>query len=166
MSIRELQIHHLEELCDTFIVLNREAMQVYKEDRPHILISVSDPKAPLPTIPENEKRLGFVRLQFYDLDYCNLKYKEKFQEYFEGVPDPVFNVRLATIVLDFYEQHRAKCEAVIVNCEAGISRSAAIAAALCKIEVGHDSPFFKKYIPNRRVYSLLLSEYYKKEFAS
>jgi protein-tyrosine phosphatase len=51
-----------------------------------------------------------------------------------------------------------KPEAIIVNCEAGISRSAGVAAALAKFFYDDDKEIFKKAIPNMYVYRLTLRE--------
>ena len=45
---------------------------------------------------------------------------------------------------------------VSISCE----NDGAVAAALTKIDGGRDDTYFKRYIPNRRVYSLILAEYY------
>lgn len=49
---------------------------------------------------------------------------------------------------------------IIVHCDAGISRSAGIAAALMKYYNGDDSPIFDdpRYIPNMRCYRTMLEE--------
>ena len=47
-------------------------------------------------------------------------------------------------------------ETIIVNCEAGISRSAGVAAALANIINEDDSRYFKEYLPNMLVYRKIL----------
>jgi hypothetical protein len=49
-------------------------------------------------------------------------------------------------------------EEVYVNCVAGISRSAAVAAAISKYYKGDDEYFFDTYVPNMFVYSSLINE--------
>ena len=56
----------------------------------------------------------------------------------------------------FVEQHRNDVGAVVVHCEAGVSRSPAVAAALCKGLGGDDRRFFRMYQPNMHVYRLML----------
>ena len=46
-----------------------------------------------------------------------------------------------------------------MNCEAGISRSAGIAAALSKIIDKVDTIFFKNFIPNRHIYRTIMEEW-------
>jgi predicted protein tyrosine phosphatase len=62
----------------------------------------------------------------------------------------------ANAIWAFVEQHRNDVGAVVVHCEAGVSRSPAIAAALCKGLGGNDRHFFKRYQPNMHVYRLML----------
>jgi predicted protein tyrosine phosphatase len=45
---------------------------------------------------------------------------------------------------------------ILVNCEAGISRSAAVAAALSKFFNGDDSEMFKHSVPNMFVFRKML----------
>jgi predicted protein tyrosine phosphatase len=49
-------------------------------------------------------------------------------------------------------------EEVYVNCAAGISRSAAVAAAISKYYKGEDQYFFDTYVPNMFVYSSIINE--------
>jgi protein-tyrosine phosphatase len=49
---------------------------------------------------------------------------------------------------------------IVVQCEAGISRSAAIAAALANIYLGDDEPYFRTSMPNMLVYRTILRTYY------
>ena len=50
---------------------------------------------------------------------------------------------------------------VVLHCDAGMSRSPGLAAALSKVLVGDDTEFFKRYRPNMRVYRTLLERYYE-----
>ena len=49
---------------------------------------------------------------------------------------------------------------VIVHCDAGISRSSGVAAAILKAKTGDDSQIFNspKYRPNMRCYRIILDE--------
>ncbi len=57
----------------------------------------------------------------------------------------------------FIEKHRANVGAIVVHCEQGMSRSPAVAAALCKAMGGDDARFWREYQPNRYVYRLVLA---------
>jgi len=70
----------------------------------------------------------------------------------------LFNRDFAKKILAFVEKHTDKL--IICQCEAGISRSAGVAAALSKIYNGDDSFFYKNYRPNSLVYNEILKEYH------
>jgi predicted protein tyrosine phosphatase len=56
----------------------------------------------------------------------------------------------------FIEKHREDVGAVVVHCEAGMSRSPGVAAALCRAFGQDDQLFWQEYQPNRHVYRLVL----------
>src|SRR5690606_31489235 len=65
----------------------------------------------------------------------------------------------AARIVAFY-RNNIDVHSVIVQCEAGISRSAGVAAALIKSVNGDDSVFFKPpYVPNRYVYRMVLNAF-------
>ena len=49
-------------------------------------------------------------------------------------------------------------EELYINCAAGISRSAGIAAAISKFYTDNDNYFYRNYIPNRYVYMKVLTQ--------
>lgn len=53
---------------------------------------------------------------------------------------------------------RDDVQTLIVHCDAGESRSAGVAAAIAKKYFDNDESYFKRYTPNMRCYSLVLSE--------
>ena len=56
----------------------------------------------------------------------------------------------------FVDKHKEHIGAIVVHCEQGMSRSPAVAAALCKSMGGDDKNFWRDYQPNRYVYRLVL----------
>jgi predicted protein tyrosine phosphatase len=62
----------------------------------------------------------------------------------------------ADTIWRFVDQHSDQVGAIVVHCEAGWSRSPAVAAALCKTMGGNDHSYWRKYDPNRHVYRLML----------
>lgn len=131
-----------------FRVLNREKLAEYWEDEPHIVIHIKSPGSTDHALPANIKRLANLPLTFWDLD-------RKIAAY----PDQFFERRHAREILEFVNRWMP-VGCIIVACEAGISRSAAVAAALAKVITWHDREFFEYYVPNRRVYAMILNEHY------
>jgi predicted protein tyrosine phosphatase len=68
------------------------------------------------------------------------------------------------VVPDF--GHSAEFENFIVHCDAGHSRSPAVAAAISKAFGEDDSMYFKRYRPNMRVYRNLLDVIYHSRFGT
>lgn len=130
----------------------------YEEDTPHVLISISSPGGGV-TPPENDARVEMLRLQFHDVTKC-----EKGDPFFDFLtghkveivpPSREDGAKIAAFVL----KHR-NIPMLIVNCEAGISRSSGIAAAVSKFFNGDDSEFYDsgKYHPNDRIRRFVLEE--------
>ena len=113
------------------------------------IYSTGDKPAKLP-ITNNCR--GAIRLEFDDIS--------------KSIPNcskelTLFNEDLAKRIINFYNKIKNKIDYVLVNCDAGISRSSAVAAALAKISGQDDSEFFKKYLPNMYVYNKILEVYYR-----
>ena len=68
-------------------------------------------------------------------------------------------------IVDFVENMRGKIEVLLCHCEAGISRSSGMAAAIMRILTGSDDEVFNnpKYIPNRFVYRKILNAWARRQ---
>jgi predicted protein tyrosine phosphatase len=128
-------------------VLDEEKIKKYYIRENHIVISVASPNTKYPELPKSESRMGLLQLTFSDVD------KE-----IDNPKVSLFNQKHAKSILDFFQCYKRIIKTVICQCEAGISRSSAIAAALSKIIGQSDDKYFKYYIPNRFIYRLLLEE--------
>lgn len=125
-------------------------MPTYVENDPHICISITSPNDPVAIFNTNPKRLDVLYLDFYDLD----KPTGRFQK--------VFTDAQAKEILEYVNKYASLCDTVIVNCQAGVSRSAGVAAALSKIWTGEDDFFFNSrlYRPNMMIYQKILRKHY------
>lgn len=74
----------------------------------------------------------------------------------------LFKDHHAENILEFVDKHINNVSSIIVHCDAGVSRSVGIAAALSKILNSSDDEFFKGS-PNKYVYAMMLNYYYKNE---
>jgi len=138
----------------TFSVYNRRTIEALEpNDVPHVIVSITTPYDDHALINTNENTLGILRLSFHDLD--------RVLPETEHLEDEMFNEFHAREILDFVESHPS-AEHFIVHCDAGLSRSPGVAAAMSKIILGDDEYFFKRYHPNMRVYGLILSEHHNK----
>ena len=124
-------------------VIGRADAMCLNPDRPHLVVSISEPRAPEARYPDSPHRLGILRLRFHDA----------------AVPLPdrtLITPEEARSIVEFVEQQRAEARLVVCQCEGGISRSAGVAAALSKWLNGDNAAFFLHYQPNPYVYQTVL----------
>lgn len=132
-------------------VLPKGRAQEFTCDQPWAAISVStDPSSFAKLSAEN--RLGLLQVSFWDIDQKNQH---------NGV-NVEFTTEQAKDILTFVQDMLPSIDSLLVHCEAGMSRSPAIAAAISNILWGSnaDQVYFKKYTPNFFVYRKLLEAYY------
>ncbi len=124
------------------LVVGRPAVARVRPNVPYIVISVTDPSKPEAELAEGALRMGVLRLSFDDV--------EEEQPFWRAPRDED-----AQSILAFVRSHLSMTDLIVCQCEAGISRSAGIAAALSKWLNGHDEEFFERYMPNRLIYRLI-----------
>jgi len=146
-------------------VFNAREIQQIVPQVPYILIRVFTPEAhPPPAAPDPPPRRDVLALQF--CDYAKpLRANRDDQKRFTIVrqadfrPYLTFSRRDAGKILDFVAKWWGKVELILVHCDAGLSRSPAIAAALTRIFLGKDDEYwFQEHFPNHLVYAELLRE--------
>jgi predicted protein tyrosine phosphatase len=145
----------MEEQLKNIIVLSRKWAKQFKCDKPWAAISVSTQPGDFPELSA-ENRLGLLRLCFWDISKPSLRQLE--------AEDPkLFTREQGREILDFVDEHWDKIDTLLVHCEAGMSRSPAIASAIISIKYGEgaDAEWFKTYhLLNRFVYKLITEEYH------
>jgi predicted protein tyrosine phosphatase len=110
------------------------------------VISITEPGGPLAEFDYPFKHV--LRLQFDDIT-------KRIDGRYAFTSDD------AKKILKFMAGVEGKVNEVLVHCEAGISRSAAVAAALSKIYNGDDTEFYgPRYRPNSLIYRVLLDEHF------
>lgn len=136
----------------TIEVCSRRKAAEFTSDRPWAAISISTYRDEFAKL-NSCQRVGLLQLAFADID----THRAVFSEVDEGdATQALFGVVEANQILDFVNEHWDNIDTLLVHCEAGVSRSPATAAAISKIKFGKDDVWFKNYIPNRRVYRVLL----------
>jgi len=75
----------------------------------------------------------------------------------------LFNREHAKQILDLVKRENENIYYIVCQCDAGISRSSATAAALSKIIYDTDEWVFayKGYVPNTHIYTTILKEYFE-----
>ena len=116
---------------------------------PYIMIRITSPDSDFLEVQNAELQKDVLFLKFYDLDkpLGNDKY-DRF----------LFTGKQANQIIDFVQEYK-DVGLIIIHCDAGVSRSAGVAAALSKIINGSDFEFFNSglYRPNMRVYRFILN---------
>jgi predicted protein tyrosine phosphatase len=128
-------------------VYSRSAFEAVRpHDVPHVVISITSSTADIARVRDNPFRRDILRLSFPDADAASALFAER----------DLFSREHASSIWTFIRRHK-DIERVIVHCDAGISRSAAVAAALARVLNGSDAEFFGgRYRPNMRTYRMLL----------
>lgn len=138
-------------------VFSELEIQRFITNTSHIVISIQDPDSDYVKLPEQASRKAWIGLHFHDLDGFSYSPALGLKKY------NLFNEAHAKLILDLVEIYKNKVDLVCVNCVAGISRSAGIAAALGKIYNGQDQYFFDKYLPNMWAYRKTLDYYHEQK---
>lgn len=140
-------------------VMSRDVATRYcykNHNNPVVMISVSDPYLTYPNGPfcsERNKVLAIQPLFFTDADKPGKDVYDR-----EVTENDLINEADAQLIKRLLSLHPDTD--VIVHCDAGISRSSGIAAAILKAKTGDDSQIFNspKYRPNMRCYRTVLKE--------
>ncbi len=132
-------------------VYSRSALEAARpHEVPHIIISISSSPDDLARIRVNDQCRGVLRLSFPDADAPSELHGE----------ETLFSKAKAEEIWKLVRAHQGSIERLIVHCDAGLSRSPGVAAAISKALTGDDSQYFGgRYRPNMRVYRTLLEAY-------
>lgn len=133
--------------------------------RPYAIISITDPTSDSATFKPNEYCRGVLFLKFYDIDFTDPEKTDDQVAVMRDYGHGLFKDDQAKQIVDFVEEIKDKVKIIICNCDAGISRSSAVAAAIQKYLTGSDKEIFNddRYLPNMYVYRKLLNEFHGRE---
>ena len=139
---------------DQILVRTRISILDLTLAEPHAVIQITTDPGDWPALPDDPHRVAVLRMRFDDAD------PRTWREPGTPLPDNLFTAAMADQILEFVE--RTPVQTLVVHCEAGRSRSAAVAAAVGHIHLGDDSFIFDnpRYLPNRHVYRTLLDQHY------
>lgn len=112
------------------------------------IISITDPRQKPVNINQNEENI--LRLSFYDIDRP-ITTLDNHTFY------PISDEDVDKIV-HFIRENISKICILYVQCEAGLSRSAGIGAAISKYYLKDDEKFFREKLPNMYCYNKVLEK--------
>jgi predicted protein tyrosine phosphatase len=140
-----------------FHIMGREEAIRFTLSRPYIHIAVYTPGDCEVPLTACENRKGDLQLCFHDLARVSDREWLANQLKGTGVKMTPFSKEQAEQIVRFLDQH-AFVRDIAVNCDAGMCRSPAIAAAISKFFTGDDERFYMYYRPNHHVFRGLLSK--------
>lgn len=136
-------------MLKNIVVKSKKYAQEFKSNEAWAAISVSTNPQEFANL-NADNRVGLLQLSFEDSDL---------EQPFGEIPKRnLFCKAHAEQVLAFIDEVWDKIDTLLVHCEAGLSRSPAIAAAVSCIKNGPetDKMYFVRYMPNRLVYRKIL----------
>jgi len=140
-------------------VASRFKIENKEFDSSHVVISMADDEEYFPNILEKNCH-GILKIAVWDTE-DGTAFRSMFNYDASEIPkDKIFNSTHAKKILKFVSKHLNDVSSIICQCDMGLSRSAATAAALSKILNGNDEEFFESpFIPNKLIYETILDEY-------
>ena len=159
----EYKINDKLKIC----VCSREVIQAidFKNNKNIILTSIYSSGGNAPKI-KNLNRENICYLQFDDIDLIHYPHLPNELDKKRAYEYQLFNIAMSHCILDFvFDQHRFDTnneKVLFAHCDAGVSRSAAVGAAIAKITFDDDMLFFKRLTPNQFVYKTLLEQWFGK----
>lgn len=114
--------------------------RIAPHDVPHLIVSITSRADDLARLPTNEHTLEVVRLSFLDVDAASAG---------------AMTTDDARAILAAFDRHRGALERVVAHCDAGMSRSPAVAIALARRAGEDDAELVRRYRPNAHVLAML-----------
>jgi predicted protein tyrosine phosphatase len=139
---------HTKETKMDLIVTDRESIQrgiIVRSN--YVVISIRDPEKQPATVRKQSGLRDVLYLAFHDAEPT------------EGTPLPPDIVLMTSEhvrqIWEFVKKWEGQIGTIVVHCEQGMSRSPAVAAALCRRYGGDKDAYFRDYQPNRFVYQMM-----------
>lgn len=144
-----------------FFVYSRQHIEA---TTPHevtnLIVSIRTPGDPKEAkLPIGPLTVGVLRMDFHDIDHHPPEVEHLLFTEEKIDPKTLFTDTMAQTLLAFVKE-KLPVEHFLVHCDAGWSRSPAVAAAFSKITTGVDEEYFRRFHPNMRVYGAILRAHF------
>jgi predicted protein tyrosine phosphatase len=131
----------------SYRILSEIEAREYKSDCKTILISIAGSK---------EKSIEIDKSKYIDVLFLH----------FEDIDKPVEGYKVmseddAREILGFVRKYENEVEQIVINCGAGISRSAGVCAVLMEIYEGDSKIVYDRFLPNALVRRKIIEEFYR-----
>lgn len=129
-------------MVNQIVVLGRIDAEEFRCDHPWGCISIATVPGDHPPL-RRRNRVALLQLVFADITTSDARFAH-------------FEDEHAHDILDFVTHHWDEMETLLIHCDAGISRSSAVAAVISRLKFGEESEFFEEpFEPNPLVYRTL-----------
>ena len=125
------------------LVMSREQARLFEHDKPYAIIGINGTHNSEISYIYSDKMVTVLRVEFDDI-----------MRPLKGMT--LFNADIAEQIWKFVDWIHDEIDLLMVHCDSGISRSAAVAAAISKVYNGHCTKYFNWYCPNQHVYKTML----------
>ena len=133
--------------CLNIQILNQGLIASTRPSVPYVVISISGSGMIPAKVNSNPNRYDVLHVTFDDVEEDDIS---------NTIPISDFKAsEIAYFVLSRYSE----IDLLLINCQAGLSRSAGVGAAISKCLNDDDSAFFKHYRPNMLVYRKVYSAF-------
>jgi predicted protein tyrosine phosphatase len=123
-------------------------IEMFPPEKSYGVIRLLSPEGHYPELKNNQYFKGIVKIECHDV----LKQSNKYI---------IFNDDHAEEIVAFLNKVKNDIETLYISCDAGLSRSPAVAAAITAILGEDDMIYFIKYLPNNHIYNTILKVYRK-----
>lgn len=124
---------------EVFVYSRAAIERVAPHDVPHVIVSITSSEHDVARLPINPQCRGVLRLSFLDVQQDDRD---------------AFTPQHAALVWKLVDAH-PDVNRLLAHCDAGISRSPAVAIAVLEARGGDTRPLFARYMPNLRVLRML-----------
>lgn len=129
------------------VVLSQKEIECCKFIQPVAVISIGSPGSPNAKVPDNPLVYDTLFLKFLDLDPESLK-RNGVEDWETLVPNCMTDMQANAVVSFVKEAASDGIEMLVINCEAGISRSRGVASMLCRWYGLDDRHLYESGTPN------------------
>jgi predicted protein tyrosine phosphatase len=139
------------------VAIPEMALSQINYNKPYALISIASSRASAPKLLKDKSRIATLKLIFSDIDIGRINFRYKWIKEYKL---KLFSKLQAKLIVDFILANKDIVDLFVVNCEAGISRSPAVALAILYICEEDAASYYKRYdLYNRFVYTTIINEY-------